>query len=131
MFLFPSAVEALKPHSGTLTDADKREDVEYLSVSRVARATGDGDGLAHAQRSRIRHLKALGVLVDHETAPPVVVGVDERVRQHLAQGLVYRRIVIPRHVVRRNLERNLHPRRDRLVDAEEEVEDVAAPVGVA
>ena len=56
---------------------------------------------------------------------------NERVRQHLAQSLVDRRVVIPRHVVRRNLERHLHPRRDRLVDAEEEVEDVSAPVGAA
>ena len=56
---------------------------------------------------------------------------DERVRQHFAQSLVDRCIIIPRHVVRRNLERHLHPRRDRLVDAEEEVEDVSAPVGIA
>lgn len=56
---------------------------------------------------------------------------DERVRQHFAQSLVDRRIIIPRHVVRRNLELHLHPRRNRLVDTEEEVEDVSAPVGVA
>lgn len=56
---------------------------------------------------------------------------DKRIGQNFPQGLVHGRVVIARHIVRRDLERNLHASRDGLADPEEKVEYVAAPSRVA
>ena len=82
--LVPKRIEIAQARTGTFADSDQGEDVEDLSISRIASAAFDGNLLADAHRSRIRDLYLIEPLLDHNALPPVVVGVYERVRDDIA-----------------------------------------------
>ena len=56
---------------------------------------------------------------------------NKGIGQHFANGLVDRGVIIPRHVVGSNLERDLDSSGNRLADPEEEIKNITAPRGIA
>ena len=124
--LLPERIEIAQARAGSFADSDQGENVEHLRISRIASAALDSNFLADAHRPRIRNLDLVELLLDHNSLPPMIVGVYERISDNLAHSLMYVRL-IDAPVVLVKCKWSAYTARYLVVYPVEEIDDVSAP----
>ena len=124
--LRPCRVEVGEPHARPLANIDQSEDVEDLRIAGVGCSTLNGDFLGKAKVAGIAEYDRIELLLDDNPATSMVIGMDERIGQHLAQYIMHLCFV---HTLtaRIKFERHLHIRSQPVVDTEVEINDIPAP----
>ena len=112
----PDGTDARQTAARALTDIDQVEHLNERLVSRVGYATAKGLLHIDTERAGIGDANFIRPFLNHQTAPVIVVGVNQGVCQSLAQSLMQRGVINAVSTIQ--FERNFYVLRNAVINAE-------------